>query len=121
MRSKNRATALLLAAIPRAPSSRTSSASVMSALAATRERSHSPCASSGERRPPRCGLGPRKPSARYACIHFTAVEALTSNTFAWDRADLPFSTARISRTRKSPEYAIATSRAAEARRFAHIR
>ena len=75
----------------------------MSAFCATRARSHSPCASKAERRPPRCGLGPRAPSARNACTHFTAVEALTSKTSAWERADFPFSTDRISRTGKSPE------------------
>ena len=40
---------------------------------------------------------------RCACIHFTAVDAATSNTSACDRAKWPFCTARINRTRKSRE------------------
>ena len=40
---------------------------------------------------------------RCACIHFTAVDAATSNTSARDRAERPFSTAPINRPRKSRE------------------
>lgn len=82
MRSKTRDTALLLVTTPREASSTHNSASVTSDFSVTRSFSHSMCPSSGERRPPACGFTVRRPSARYACIHFTAVEALTSKTFA---------------------------------------
>jgi hypothetical protein len=103
MRSKNRDTALLLAAMPRAPSSAHNSLSVMSDCSATRPLSQSAWASKTERRPPRWGLGATTPSERNAAIHFTAVEALTWKTFPWERAERPFSTERMRRTRKSFE------------------
>lgn len=103
MRSKKRDTALVLVATPRSASSARSSASVISDRSATRDFNQSACASSGDLRPPRCGLGPGRPSARNACIHFTAVEGATSNTLACDRAERPFSTERINRLRKSSE------------------
>jgi hypothetical protein len=105
-RSKNRDTALLLVPIPRAASSLQSSASVMSGFSTIRALSQSASASKGEVRPPPCGFGASCPSARNACIHFTAVEALTWKTFDCDRAEQPCSTERINRTRKSFEYAI---------------
>jgi hypothetical protein len=75
----------------------------MSAFAAMRALSQSASPSSGEGRPPPCGLGAARFSDRYACIHFTAVEALTSKTLACERAERPPSTDRINRTRKSFE------------------
>jgi hypothetical protein len=105
-RSKNRDTALLLVPIPRAASSLQSSASVMSGFSTIRALSQSASASKGEVRPPPCGFAASCPSARNACIHFTAVEALTWKTFDCDRAEQPCSTERINRTRKSFEYAI---------------
>lgn len=103
MRSKNRDSALLLESTPRAESSALNSLSVMSAFAATRAFSQSTCASSCDRRPPRCGLGDERSSARNTATHFTAVEGATSNNFACDRAERPFSTDRINRRRKSFE------------------
>jgi hypothetical protein len=103
MRSKNRDTALMLVDTPRRASSARNSASVISDFSATRAFNHSACASSGDLRPPRCGFGPGRPSARNTAIHFTAVEGATSNTLACDRAERPFSTDRISRLRKSSE------------------
>lgn len=117
MRRKNRDTALVLVDTLRAASSATSSSSVMSALAATRALSQSACASNGERRPPRCGFGPARPSARNTAIHFTAVDGSTSNTFAWLRAERPCSTDRINRPRKSCEYAIVLAPHCDERRI----
>jgi hypothetical protein len=105
-RSKNRDTALLLVPMPRAASSLHSSESVMSGFSTIRALSQWTSASKGEVRPPPRGFGASCPSARNACIHFTAVEALTWKTFDCDRAERPCSTERINRTRKSFEYAI---------------
>jgi hypothetical protein len=77
MRAKNRDTALLLVATRRKASSPTSSQSVMSACSPTRSFSQSACASSGDRRPPRCGFGATRPSARKAAAHLIAVDSLT--------------------------------------------
>ena len=92
MRAKNRDSAARLVATPRAFNSTASSASVMCEVSATRAFSQSACASSGERRPPACGFGHGRPSALKACIHFTAVDALTSSTFAAERAERPLVT-----------------------------
>lgn len=103
MRPKNRDTALRLVDTPRAASSARNSESVISDFSATRAFNQSAWASSGDLRPPRCGFGPGRPSARNAAIHFTAVDGATSNTSACDRAERPFSTARINRPRRSFE------------------
>ena len=103
MRSKNRDTALMLAATPRAPSSARNSLSVMSDFSATRAFNQSAWASKTERRPPAWRIGVARPSARNTATHFTAVDGATSNSFACDRAERPFSTDRINRRRKSFE------------------
>ena len=75
----------------------------MSVFSLIRALSQLASASKGEVRPPPCGFTVSCPSARKAWTHFTAVEALTSKTFAWERAERPCSTDRINRTRKSLE------------------
>ena len=59
----------------------------MSGFSTIRAFSQSASASKGEVRPPPCAFGLSCPAARNACIHFTAVEALTWKTVDWERAD----------------------------------
>jgi hypothetical protein len=108
-RSKKRETALLLVAMPRCASSAQSSDNVMSAFSLIRALNQAASPSSGDVRPPPCGFALCRPSSREACTHLTAVEALTSKTFACDRAERPCATDRRSRTRKSFEYAMPAS------------
>jgi hypothetical protein len=77
------------------------STSVMSGLACTRARTRLSCASRSGRRCPPKRAGAAVPLSRTRRISFTAADGLTSKRNAARRIELPASTARTIRSRKS--------------------
>lgn len=90
---------------PRSAISRSrSSASVMSGVASTAASKRSAWASiRPERRSPPRGFGAVRPVRRYSAIQRTALAMLTPNRRAAALRDMPPSTARITRMRRSAE------------------
>jgi hypothetical protein len=104
-RSKNRQIELTAALTPRSASRSRISSSVRSACSSTRANKKAACAASGERLRPVCDFASELPVRRQRPIHAVAVDSPTPSRRAAPRADKPPSTARITRIRKSLEYA----------------
>src|SRR5262249_13297066 len=107
---KKRDSALLLVRIRRLSNSTSVSFKVRSVRSGTRANINSACASNGDTLPPLVfGAAPRPCLQR--CSHFTAELTLTSKRSAASRRDAPsFSTASITRSRRSVEYDLGIAR-----------
>src|SRR3954454_2191973 len=103
-RSRNRQSELRLVRIRRLRNSATVSTKVRSGRSAIRANTSVANSSSGEVLPPR-GFGAALLLARQRCTHLTAELTLTSKRSAASRRDAPVSTASITRSRRSQEWA----------------
>ena len=90
-----------LTTIPRAPRAALISRSVIPAWRNTMARRTSACASRSGRRAPPILAGAVRPVRRTRCISLMAADALTAKRRAACRIELPPSTARTIRSRKS--------------------
>ena len=105
-RSKNRHTELTPTRRPRSPRSRRISR-VRSARSPISANSQSGCGCSGERLRPFCDLAAALPMRRQRPIQAVAVNSPMPNRRPAPRAEKPPSTARMTRMRRSLEYALA--------------
>jgi len=106
-RSKNRQTELTPTRTPRSPSSPRISSRVRSARSPISANSQSVCGCSGERLRPFCDLATTLPVCRQRPIQAVAVDSPIPNRRPAPRAEKPPSTARMTRMRRSLEYALA--------------
>lgn len=106
-RSKNRQIELTPTRTSRSSSSSRISSRVRSARSPTSANSQSVCAFSGERLRPFCDLAATLPVRRQRPTQAVAVDSPMPNRRPAARAEKPPSTARITRMRRSLEYALA--------------
>ena len=105
-RRKNRHIELTATRTSRSANRSRISSSVRSARSPTSANRKSCCTASGERLRPFCGLASELPVRRHRPTQAVAVDSPTPSRRAAPRADAPPCTARITRMRKSLEYAL---------------